>query len=471
MQLAGAAADRALVPSVKGMTDELTMANWDPPFPFDAKRIRPADEKYWNRYGPTPKAFVSLATGRRLWASRFGQTTSLRVASKNCRRRLQSPIRRRAKSIGDWSRLLQQHLDPAAMGFAFQPIRQQQLAASEGRDAVRRPLSLLQFFHHCRRRDAGRLAVSAGDRPPGRSRSERCWPSGCRNGRCGECLLGEGLAVAAAGSLLGVPAGIGYAALMLLGLQTWWLAAIATPFLRLHVTAASLAIGCASGIAVADGAIWLSVRRIARVPPRRLLAGRATSGKLRARLRRRSACNCPNGSQLRVEIVLLLLAVAPTAVAAAGSCRRAVADRHVLRRRGMTALAALLALVWLRLRAGMTGRPLRPAAEISLRMALRNAARNPGRSTLTIGLVAAACVSSSCRWTRFASIRPSKRRRSHSGNGGFALVAESDQPILARPRFAGRPNGPGLFGGRPEAAGRQHDRLVAGSCAARMRVA
>ena len=80
VQLAGAAADRGLMPSVKGMTDELTMANWDPPFPFDVKRIRPADEEYWNRYGPTPKAFVSLATGRRLWASRFGQTTSLRVA-------------------------------------------------------------------------------------------------------------------------------------------------------------------------------------------------------------------------------------------------------------------------------------------------------------------------------------------------------------------------------------------------------
>ena len=60
-------------------------------------------------------------------------------------------------------------------------------------------------------------------------------------------LLGEGLAVAAAGSLLGVPAGIAYAAMMLLGLQTWWLAAIATPFLRLHVTATSLAIGYASG--------------------------------------------------------------------------------------------------------------------------------------------------------------------------------------------------------------------------------
>ena len=117
VELAGAADDRALTPSVKGMTDELTMANWDPPFPFDAKRIRPADEAYWDRYGPTPKAFVSLATGRRLWGSRFGQTTSIRVADDRTAvggdssrrsdnppshyRRLESPPPATARSGGD----------------------------------------------------------------------------------------------------------------------------------------------------------------------------------------------------------------------------------------------------------------------------------------------------------------------------------------------------------------------------------
>ena len=79
VQLAGAAADRALTPTVKGMTDEATMADWDPPFPFDARRVRSQDEKYWDQHGATPKAFVSLAAGRRLWGSRFGHTTSLRL--------------------------------------------------------------------------------------------------------------------------------------------------------------------------------------------------------------------------------------------------------------------------------------------------------------------------------------------------------------------------------------------------------
>ena len=67
--------------------------------------------------------------------------------------------------------------------------------------------------------------------------------------------------------------------------------------------------------------------------------------------------------------------------------------------------------------------------EISLRMALRNAARNPGRSTLTIGLVAAA----SFIIVSMDAFRLDPTQQTptlHSGNGGFALVAESDQPIL-----------------------------------------
>ena len=144
VQLAAAAADRGLVPAIKGMTDELTMDKWDTPFPFDAKRIRPDNEKYWNCYGPTPKAFVSLATGRRLWGSRFGQTTSLRVAvvGGNSSRRSD----RQPKRVGNWSRLLQQHLDPAAFGFVFQPIRQQQLDASAGTTPFGVLFLCLSFF-------------------------------------------------------------------------------------------------------------------------------------------------------------------------------------------------------------------------------------------------------------------------------------------------------------------------------------
>ena len=63
-----------------------------------------------------------------------------------------------------------------------------------------------------------------------------------------------------------------------------------------------------------------------------------------------------------------------------------------------------------------------------MRLALRNAARYPGRSTLTVGLVAAA----SFLIVAVSAFRldPSHQTPSlYSGNGGFTLMAESDQPI------------------------------------------
>ena len=48
-----------------------------------------------------------------------------------------------------------------------------------------------------------------------------------------------------AGGIAGVLAAVGYAALIIHGLKTWWIGAIGTRFLELHVAAVSLAIGLA----------------------------------------------------------------------------------------------------------------------------------------------------------------------------------------------------------------------------------
>ena len=49
-----------------------TLGDWDPPFPIDLRRVRPVDEEYWKRYRTTPKAFIPLEVGQRLWRSRYG---------------------------------------------------------------------------------------------------------------------------------------------------------------------------------------------------------------------------------------------------------------------------------------------------------------------------------------------------------------------------------------------------------------
>ncbi len=70
--------DPHLTPSVPGVTDQDSISDWDLPFPLE-REISSEDDRYWNEHRLTPKAFLPLADGQRLFGSRFGDTTSLRI--------------------------------------------------------------------------------------------------------------------------------------------------------------------------------------------------------------------------------------------------------------------------------------------------------------------------------------------------------------------------------------------------------
>ncbi|HEY4760116.1 MAG TPA: FtsX-like permease family protein, partial [Thermoguttaceae bacterium] len=408
VKLEGAADDRSLTPAVKGLTDELTMSQWDPPFPFDAKRVRTQDEQYWSEHGAVPKAFVSLATGRRLWGSRFGDTTSIRLRLPGTMR--MEYLQKRLSAI-----------DPAAFGMVFQPVKQQALAAATGTTpfnvlflafsffiiAASVMLTLLLFRLGVEQR-AGQIGILLA--------------VGLTHPQVRRIMLTEGILIAATGSLLGVPLGIGYAALMLLGLCTWWLAAIVTPFLHLYISPISLLIGFISGIVAAMAAIGPSVRSISRIAPRRLLANQTGPEILPAcsSRRLRSRTNV-------AQAVLLLLALGTVLVLLLGGQQNEYQAVAFFVGGGFV-LMCLLGLVWLRLRSGGIGPAVAAGRGNILRMALSNAARNPGRSVLTITLVGAACfliVAVSAFRLDTSQQMPTLA----SGNGGYSLAAESDQPV------------------------------------------
>jgi hypothetical protein len=94
---------------------------------------------------------------------------------------------------------------------------------------------------------------------------------------------------------------------------------------------------------------------------------------------------------------------------------------------GALVLAALLTWLWDRFRddsnSSLIGRrwPL-------VHLAIRNTGRHPLRSTMTIGLMAAACFLI-VAVSAFQLDPPSAGPKLNSGDGGFALLAHSDQPI------------------------------------------
>ncbi|HEV2844647.1 MAG TPA: ABC transporter permease, partial [Thermoanaerobaculia bacterium] len=212
--------------------------------------------------------------------------------------------------------------------------------------------------------------------------------------------------------LLGLAGAIGYAWMLMAGLRTWWLPAVGTPDLYLHVEPSSLIVGWVVSVLAVLFAIFWTVRRLARIPAPALLAGRTTPpGPAKAgRLARPLAVG---GAALALAFALYMVFSGETS-----SPALAFGAGASLLVSGLSAIS-----LWLR-------RP-RPSRRLTLLgMAARNGAASPGRSLLSVALVAAACF---VLVTVAANRRSEAETETPAGAGGFPLFAESAVPLAADP--------------------------------------
>jgi len=404
LKLAGAAADPELTPELKGVTDQLSISDWNPPFPFEPKRVRDIDEKYWDDHKATPKAFVALRAGQAMWGSRFGNTTSIRVAP--------------TKALTVESVAARWQPGPVKMGFELRPVKRLAFEASAGTTpfdglflgfsfylivaAVMLVALLFRLSIERRAAEIGTLAAI-----------------GFTPRHIAGLLICEGAAISLVAAIIGAGVGVGYAWLMLWGLRTWWLPAIGAPFVRLFVSPGSLFNGIDISILVCLGAIIWGLWPMRRVPVRQLLAGQGAEAATDAR----------TTGRLSFWVARISLALAAI-TSLAGLKLGGMAQAGAFFAAGFLAMFGVLAIARRVLVRGATGSVLGSGPTRLLRLALRNAARNPGRSTLSIGLVAAASFLL-VAVSAFHLRPPEDYQRRDSGTGGFALVAESDQPILS----------------------------------------
>jgi len=397
--------DPDLTPTVEGVTDQESIDNWEAPFPVDRSRVRPVDDEFWRNHRTTPKAFVSLAAGRRLWSSRFGEITSVRVAVPRHGEQPEFADQMEASLRAEFDR------ERTALGLDFLPVKQRGLAASAGTT----PFDVLFLFLSLFIIAAALMLVALQFRLGVERRAREIGTLlavGFRRPFTARLFAAEGAVVAVIGAAIGVAVGVGYAWLMLVGLKTWWIGAISTPFLGLYGKPLSLLIGYVSGGAISVLTIAFSLRRTRRISVRRLLAGQAVEAD--------ELVYAPAGRWGWIWAAALLAAAAVLAVAATRLGGEAQAGAFV--GSGTLVLAALLSVIRRYLKSG--GRTGFRSAGWSLRwLAARNAARNPGRSTLTIGLMAVAS---------FLIVAMSSFRLAPTaaGTGGFDLVAESAEPIF-----------------------------------------
>ena len=393
--------DPRLTPLVQGITDQESIADWDPPFPFDQKRVHGDDDEYWENHRTTPKAFVSLDAGASLWGSRFGRVTSIRVPSQP------------GIDLAELAARFETARGAESFGLEFRPIKRLQLRASSGTTPFDGLFLGLSFFII----SAALLLVALLFRLGVEQHADEIGillAVGLRRRQAGWLLVGEGLLVALLGGALGVAIGIGYARLMIEGLRTWWLGAITTPFLEFYYSPRTLVVGYGLGVLVSVIAIAWSVRQMRRISVTRLLAGQATD-VARFQMRRSQRSKWVSNFLIVLAIGLSTLATRLVGMAQAGAFFAA----------GSALLSGLLLWIWGRLRQSSGDQPSSLESPFALsKLAFRNVARNPSRSAITIGLMAAAC---------FLIVAMSSFRLSptSAGTGGFDLAAESADPLFA----------------------------------------
>ncbi len=392
--LQGLAADRAWMPDFPGMTDAASPRAWNPGLPLDLKRIRDQDERYWDDHRGAPKAFLSLAGGRKIWSTRWGHFTALRLPfARSHEAELTATLLGALKP--EMNQLLLRPFSAAATGAATPSVDFAGLFIGMSFFLILAALGLVamlfQFSLLQRNREDGLLG--AVGLPAGRVRRWR---------------LAEGGVILLLGCALGLPLAVLYTQGILRFLETIWAGSGAASTFRFAAAPASIAVGSAVFLLISMAALWFAIRRLARQTLSIRIAAHAEEAAPSEKIRRTSR---------RIAI-----AAAVVATGAIGASDRGLPAQGAFYLAGFALLVAGLAgcRAWL-LRAGAPapGAPLDAAYLGRLNLQARHS-----RSLTVIGLIATA-VFMVLSVASFRKQVGSDWLEPGSGTGGFAFWVET----------------------------------------------
>ncbi len=395
LPIEGIAADRGIIPTFPGIHDTADMSEWESPFPIDYALIRDKDEAYWDKYGATPKAFISLETGKRLWQNRFGDLTSIRLTA--------APDTDLHETRTLFETEFLKEIQPEAVGFQFLSLQADGLQASAGATDFGMLFGSLSAFIII----AVALLVGMLFRIGVEQRSREIGilqAVGYPLVKVRRRFLYEGGIIAGIGSVIGCLLAVGYAQLMIFGLQTWWLPAIGTPFMELHASPWSLLIGVLISLAVVMISIRLTVHKLGRASTVSLLAGgtdfvdETTTDRAKTRKR----------GYLPLLFSLIGIGIG-------------IWVGHPIFRLLCVALA-VISIGWVLFDRWLKSQNV-PKQLSRARFAIRNAARQPGRSTTCVTTISIACC---------IIVAVGANRHDAPPKTEYAFVAESALPLHHR---------------------------------------
>jgi putative ABC transport system permease protein len=400
----GIHADPTLMPDFPGLKDADNCRDWDTGFPIDLDLVREKDNTYWETYKGMPKAFISLATGMKLWKNRFGSLTAVRYPDMvDETKRIQL------------TQQIQERIAPSKLGVVAIPVQEQAKASvMESQDfsglfigfsffliaAAMILMNLLfQFVMEQRVHEAG-ILMAVGMTPR----------------RLKQFLLREGVLLSLVGSLLGAVLAVLYAKGMLYGLSTIWREAVGTSSLTFHFNPRTLLNGIVGSVAMAGVTLWWGLRKQIQKPAHILL----TEGQIEGQSTQ--ATGTGHGFIIGAGCSLAALGLAYFAqgsepAQAAGSFFGAGA---LLLAAGLFTASALL---------GRLQQATVNHAPNLTQWGVRNASRRKKRSLATISMLAfGTFMIIAVGANKLDALRDTGKRS--SGTGGFSFWGESSQAVV-----------------------------------------
>ena len=397
------AMDPNLMPDFPGLADADNCRDWDPGIPINLDKIRQKDEDYWQQYKGTPKAFVSLKAGQKMWANRFGNLTMIRYPDN----KLQENIANTFLS----------NVDPASVGLFFQSVRSRGLkAGDQATDFGQLFLGLSMFLIISALILMGLLFVFGIE-----SRAEQIGmliAVGFSSKVLRRLLLIEGTILAILGVLVGAAAGLIYTKIMIYGLATLWRAVVSGSRIYFYAETSTLLQAALGAVAISVFAIWLTLRKQVSRPARELLSGglqqqfftnkRVSKGKIVLYV----------ASAAVIGAILLLIMMSRADSAAGAGMFFGAGALLLIAGLGLThAFLRIVASGWKNVMSSLYG------------LGLRNTTRRSGRSLAVVGLLSCGI---------FLVIAVGANRKNplaqagvrESGTGGFTLFGESSISIL-----------------------------------------
>ncbi len=389
--------DSDLMPDFPGIAGKPSCSQWDSSYPIDIDRFGDEDNAYWDEYGGTPKAFITLAAGRRLWRNRFGNATALRFYDRD---------------VAAVRELLHKRVDPRTYGLVARDVAgMAENAAGQAMNFGHLFLLMSFFLIAAALLLTALLFTLAVDRR--RTEMGLLKALGLTAKQIRRRLMLEALMVAVLGTLLGLGTGVLYSYGLFQVLTTGLVrAAVGGTGLVFWISPLSLVIGAGAVLAVVAGVLALTLRHAAAQQAAGLLRGTRASDARHQSSSLATRLVVPSAAV--VGIILALIASPDPSGApfffGAGAC---------------LLVAGIAGSTWL-LR-GLGARRTHRQRGLG-GLALLNAARRPGRSLAVVGILAAAVflVVSVGSFHKDADFADAGRS---SGTGGFDFWGTTSLPV------------------------------------------